>query len=370
MHSKDVRRLIYDMSAYLWQKFPMAIPIKVGLVGFGISARVFHAPFLSVMPEYLLHTVVERHSSNAEAAYPGLHTVRDIDALLDIADIELVVITTPNETHLDFATKALRRGKHVVLEKPFAVSSAQAGELMRVADETGKILSVYHNRRYVSDFLTIRQLLSEGLLGTVHEFEAHYDRFRPEARPNAWREAPLAGSGILFDLGPHLIDQALCLFGKPQSLYADIRQERPHARVDDYFDIQLYYPGLKVILKAGMLVREPGPRYLIHGFAGSFIKSGEDPQEARLRAGASPLEPGWGMEPPEQYGLLHTEQAGKIMYGTYPSLPGNYGHYYQHLYETIRAGAPLRGTPLDGYHVVRLIELARESHALQRVLAL
>lgn len=340
----------------------MASPLQVGIAGFGISARVFHAPFLARMPEYRLHTVWERKGPRAPEVYPGVRSVQDAGDLLSDPGIDLVVITTPNETHFDLASRALRNGKHVVLEKPFTNTSAEAAELMRLAKESGRVLSVYHNRRYVSDFLTIKELLAEGLLGNVHEYEAHYDRYRPEARPNAWREEPLEGSGILYDLGPHIMDQALCLFGLPQSIYADIRLQRPHARAVDYFDLQLYYPDKKVILKSGMLVREPGPRYMIHGNLGSFLKYGEDPQEAKLRAGIAPGGPGWGEEAPEYYGLLHTERAGKVIQQRYPSTPGNYALYYQHLYETIALGAPLRETPAHGYNTIRLIELALASN--------
>jgi scyllo-inositol 2-dehydrogenase (NADP+) len=346
----------------------MPTPIKVGLAGFGISAKVFHAPFFAVMPSYTLVSVLERHGQTAAETYPGTRVVKSMDELLDDPEIELIVITTPNETHFDYTARALRKGKHVVIEKPFTVTSRDGVKLMDIAAESGRILSVYQNRRYVSDFLTIRQILDAQLLGPVHEFEAHYDRYRPGPRPGAWREVSLPGSGILFDLGPHIIDQALCLFGLPGSLYADIRRERPHAQVDDYFDIQLYYPGIKVILKGGMLVREPGPRYMIHGFNGSYIKSGEDPQEARLRAGELPLGPNWGMEPPENNGILHTEQAGKVIFTRYPTLPGNYGQYYQHLFETIREGAPLRETPAHGFNTIRLIEIALESNRQKRVM--
>ena len=342
----------------------MQIPIKVGLVGFGISAKVFHAPFLHVLPGYELVSVLERHGDTASKAYPGVRTVRGMDELLDDPEIELVVITTPNETHLDYATRALQKGKHVVVEKPFTVTSEDGAGLIKIAEQSGRILSVYQNRRYVGDFLTIRKILDAGVLGQVHEFEAHYDRYRPGPRPGAWREEPQPGSGILFDLGPHVIDQALCLFGLPHSLYADIRTERPHARVDDYFDIQLYYPGLKIIAKGGMLVREPGPRYMLHGFEGSYIKSGEDPQEALLRAGVLPGGEGWGQEPPENDGILHTEKGRE----TYPTLPGNYGLYYENLYRTLREGAPLREMPAHGFNTIRIIETAIESSRAKKVL--
>ena len=342
-------------------------PINVGLAGFGMSARTFHAPFLALMPEYQLHTVWERHGAQAPSLYPGVRSVQDPRDLFEDPEIDLVVVTTPNGTHAEYAAWALRSGKHVVLEKPFTINTGDAVVLEDLAEARGKVLSAFHNRRYVSDFLTIRELLSRQLLGPIHEFEAHYDRYRPQAKPNAWREEPLEGSGILYDLGPHLIDQAFCLFGLPQSLYADIRLQRAHARAVDYFDLQLYYPGLKVILKGGMLVREPGPRYMIHGLDGSFLKYGEDPQEAILRAGGKPLGPGWGEEDPLCFGRLLTTQAGKEIDGRYPSLPGNYGLFYRDLYLTIRRGAPLQATPAHGYNTVRLIELALESSNRQAV---
>jgi predicted dehydrogenase len=223
------------------------------------------------------------------------------------------------------------------------------------------VLSVYQNRRYVSDFLTIRQLLRENLIGEIVEFEAHYDRYRPELRPNAWREENIPGSGILYDLGAHLIDQALVLFGLPKFITADVRIQRPHARATDYFEIWLDYDFTKIILKSGMLVREPGPRYAIHGKLGSFIKNGEDPQEALLRKGYLPTAADWGREAENIYGLLHTEINGKVINEKYPSLPGNYGGFYDDLYNCIVNKGPLKVKPEHGYNTIRLVELATES---------
>ncbi len=287
-----------------------------------------------------------------------MEIVRSLDEMLADESLELIVITTPNDSHFDYAFRSLEAGKHVVLEKPFTITSEDARKLITQAEKKKRVLSVYQNRRYVSDFLTIRQLLKENKLGEIVEFEAHYDRYRPEQRPNAWREENTPGSGILYDLGAHLIDQAFCLFGLPRFVTADIRIQRPHARTTDYFELWLDYGFTKVILKAGMLVREPGPRYLIHGRLGSFIKSGEDPQEALLRKGILPTAPDWGQESEDIYGFLHTEFNGKIIREKYPSLPGNYGGFYADLYNTIRKGAVLRVKPEHGYNVIRLIELA------------
>ena len=194
------------------------------------------------------------------------------------------------------------------------------------------------------------------------EFEGHYDRYRPGQKANAWREENKPGSGILYDLGAHLVDQALVLFGIPETITADIRLQRPHSRVDDYFDLRLDYGFTKVILSSGMLVREAGPKYMIHGIMGSFIKYGEEPQEALLKAGVLPNTPHWGEEPVDHWGLLHTEINGKVIKEKYPSLPGSFGMYYQNLYETIVNGAPLREKPEHGFNTIRMIELAVESN--------
>ncbi|WP_207514262.1 oxidoreductase [Longitalea luteola] len=346
----------------------MNSPINVGLVGFGISAKVFHAPFITTNNNYRLVSVVERHKAESREKFPSVQVVRSIEELLNNDSIDLVVITTPNETHFPYAKAALEAGKHVVLEKPVTNTSAEAKQLLEIAQQSGKVLSVYQNRRYVSDFITIREVLDKNLLGAVHTFEGHYDRYRAEARPQAWREHELPGSGILFDLGPHLIDQVLYLFGMPNTIAADIRLQRPHAKVDDYFDLRLDYGFLKVILQAGMLVREPGPRYLIHGTKGSFVKSGEDPQEALLRAGAPPVGDDWGKENEAIYGILHTEADGKQIRERYPSHKGDYALYYKNLYETIAGNKPVRERIEHGYNTIRLIELAFESHQQQRTL--
>jgi scyllo-inositol 2-dehydrogenase (NADP+) len=336
--------------------------IKTGIVGFGISAKVFHAPFISTISDFELSMVVERTKNESQAVYPSVKVVKTIEEMVADKDIELVVITTPNETHFPYTKLALEAGKHVILEKPFANNTKEAGELVKLAAASGRILSVYQNRRYVSDFRTIEELLQKRLLGDVHTFEAHYDRYRAEERPNAWREKPKAGSGILFDLGAHLIDQTFTLFGFPEEITADIRMQRPHAKVDDYFDLRLNYGFMNARLTAGMLVREPGPRYMIHGMQGSFIKFGEDPQEALLRAGKQPVGNDWGQEPDEYYGLLHTQIDGKLIKEKYPSRKGDYGDYYRMIAAAISKGGPVTEKPEHGYNTIKLIELAIESH--------
>ena len=360
--------MMSDLECEILKETIMENRIKVGLVGFGMAARVMHAPFLATLPQYEVVAVLERHKEESRELFPKAAIVRSLADLL-ATDIDLVVITTPNDTHLPYTLQALAAGKHVVLEKPFTITSADAQQLIDAAAASGKLLSVFQNRRYVADFLTIKQVIRKELLGKIHEFEAHYDRYRPQAKPNAWREEDLPGSGILFDLGPHLIDQALCLFGIPEYIHADIRKQRPHSVVDDYFDLTLDYGFTKVILKAGMLVKEPGPRYVIHGTEGSFIKSGEDPQEAILKTGVLPTSPDWGKEEEALFGMIHTSINGEEIHQPYPSLQGGFGGYYQHLYETIIHGKPLSEKPEHGYNTIRMIELAFESHAAKATIA-
>ena len=336
--------------------------IKTGVVGYGVAAQFMHLPFIVTNTKYQLQTILQRQGDAAGEKYPSVKIVRSLDEMLKDDSLELIVITTPNDSHFDYACRALEAGKHVVLEKPFTITSGDAQQLIDLAEKKKRILSVYQNRRYVSDFLTIQQLLKENKLGEIVEFEAHYDRYRPEQRPNAWREENTPGSGILYDLGAHLIDQAFCLFGLPQFITADIRIQRPHATTTDYFELWLDYGFSKIILKAGMLVREPGPRYTIHGMQGSFIKSGEDPQEALLRKGMLPTSADWGQEAADIYGLLHTEIDGRIIKEKYPSLPGNYGGFYDDLYQAIAEHKPLKVKPEHGFNVIRMIELATESN--------
>lgn len=337
--------------------------IRVGLVGYGMSGRVFHAPFLHTLPQFELKAVVERHKNEAVKVFPYVETERTIEALLEREDIDLVVITTPNETHFPYAKAALLAGKHVVLEKPFANTSQEAAGLVELGKASEKVFSVYQNRRFVGDFKTIRKILHDGLLGNVHEYICHFDRYRDEPKPDkAWREEARPGSGVFFDLGPHLIDQALCLFGLPQTITAFIKHQRPFAIVDDYFDVRLDYEnGLTVILKSGMLVREMGPRYAIHGTLGSYLKYGDDPQEELLKQGILPISEDWGKEPEHQQGILHTMLDGQVVRKTVPTFPGNYGAFYTNLYNTITHGAPLMEKPEHGYNTIRLIELAIES---------
>ena len=351
--------------------------IHVGIVGFGVSGRVFHAPFVHALSNmYELRSVVERHSNEAVKIYPQIKTVRSTTELFADPDIDLVVITTSNEMHYALSKEALEHGKHVVVEKPMTIRSSEALELIELVKKKKLILCPYQNRRYDSGYRTIKEIIEKKLLGEeILDCEIHFDRYRPELKAgNAWRERDEPGAGIFYDLGSHLIDQTLSLFGHPQTITADIRVQRPIAHIDDYFDVRLEYPHLRVTLKASMLVREMGPRYMLHGQRGSFIKHGDDIQEGVLRNGTMPPATSegndWGKEPDEYAGLLHTEtNDGQIIKEKYPSARGNYGLFYEQLYAAIMHGNHLEIRPEDGYNVIRMIELGFQSSREKRTIS-
>ena len=304
-------------------------PIKTALCSFGMSGWVFHAPFLQVHPGFDLYAVWERSKKLAQEKYPNVKSYDTLDELLKDEAIELVVVNTPNYTHYDYAKQALQAGKHVVVEKPFTVNSKEGKELIQLAKKKKKKLSVYQNRRYDSDYKAIKNVIQEKLLGNVIEAEFHFDRYKEEVSPKLHKEVPGPGTGSLYDLGSHLIDQALQLFGDPIEIFADIQIMRPVSKVDDYFEVLLYYPGMRVRLKSSYQVREPLPGYVIHGSKGSFIKPKTDVQEAMLQAGKVPGQPDWGTESETEKGLLHTEINGKVIREYVPSLKGNYLEYYE-----------------------------------------
>ncbi len=295
--------------------------ISTAVISYGISARTFHIPFITTHPGYSLDVILERSGDSAKEKFPHVTIAKTYEEVLNNEKIQLIVIASPNTTHFPFAKAALLAGKNVVVEKPFTNTSSEAMELVELSKKTGKVCAVYHNRRYVADFLTMKSVLDQGLLGEPMEFFAHYDRYRPDPRTyGLWREEQLPGSGVFYDLGPHLIDQALVLFGQPNFITADIRKMKSYSKVDDFFDVKLEYKNLIVTLHSSMLVREMGPRYMIHGTQGSFIKNGEDPQEDLLKAGVLPTGEEWGKEDAKNFGLIHTSINGKVVKEIYPSL--------------------------------------------------
>lgn len=344
--------------------------VGVGLVGYGFVGRNFHAPLIASVAGLALRHIVCRDPAGPQRDYPQAQWSADSAALLADPAIELVVIATPNDSHFPLAKAALEAGKHVVVEKPFVVSVAEGEELIALAAARGCLLSVFHNRRWDSDFLTMRKLIDSGQLGKVYRYEAQYDRYAPLVRQR-WREsaAPGAGAGVLFDLGSHLIDQALQLFGVPTSVYADMARQRAGAEVDDYFQLLLDYHGVKISLHASRLVMQPGPRYQVHGMDGSFVKYGIDAQEAALLRGEGPGHPAWGREAPEQHGSITVERDGVKIHGKAESLPGCYEAYYQGMHAAITQGASVPVSAADALNVIRVIACAQRSHAEQRVVS-
>lgn len=340
--------------------------IRAALASYGMSGEVFHAPLLAVHPEFQLYKILERNRNKSQEKYPDVTVVKTYEELLEDDQIDLIVVNTPNPYHYDMAEKALNAGKHVVMEKPFTNTSEEAKKLIQLAKGKGKILTVFQNRRLDSDFLTVQKVIDSKLLGYMVEYEAHYDRYRNFIQQNTWKEESGPGSGILFNLGSHMIDQALTLFGLPTSLTAKLAVQREGGKADDSYHLILSYDGFQVVLKSSYLVRDEGPRYKVLGNLGTFTKYGLDTQEDCLKAGQLPLGADWGSEPPEIWGMLDTEINGLHFRGEVESEKGNYNLFYDNLAEAVNQKAELMVKAEEAMHVIRLIELAEQSHREKR----
>lgn len=339
--------------------------IRTGVIGYGLSGRVFHAPFIDVVEGYTLSKIstanVER-SAAAKERYPNTEVVADAESIINDTNIDLVIVTSPNTDHFKWAKEALLAGKHAVVEKPFTVDVAEAEELIEISKKQGKILTVYHNRRFTSDTKTVKKLLDSGILGDIVDYETHFDRYRTDPRPNgAWREQPLPGSGIFYDLGSHLIDQSLWFFGMPDAVTAEINKQRPWAEADDHFDVRLHYPTFTATLKSGMICRIPGATYMLHGTNGSFVKYGLDVQEATIDAGAIPVGKDWGREPEEIWGSINADYKGVKIAGKIESELGDYKEYFINLRDAINGEAEIAVKPEEARNVMKIIELAFQS---------
>jgi predicted dehydrogenase len=348
----------------------MSAPIKTGLCSYGHSGYAFHAPFIHVHPGFELTAVVERSKHLTQQRYPYVKIYPDVQALFKDPNLELIVVNTPNYTHYEYSKAALLAGKNVIVEKPFTVTSAEGEELIQLAASKKLLLSVYQNRRYDSDYKIVKKVVNDGLLGDILEVEFHYDRFKEELSYKAHKEVAAKGTGVLYDLGSHLIDQALTIFGMPKAIFGDVRIIRKDSVVDDYFEMLMYYDTLRVRLKSSYLVREALPAYILHGRKGSFIKSKSDIQEALLMKGVLPDTPDWGAEAPAEWGLLHTEIDGKTVKEYLPGGNGNYLDYYQGIYAALRENKPNPVTPEDGLNVVKVIEAVFKSSEEGRVINL
>jgi len=345
--------------------------LRVGLIGYGYAGKTFHAPLIAAVPSLQLAAVASSDAAKVHADWPDVAVHATPDALIARDDLDLVVIATPNDTHHPLARAALLSGRHVVVDKPFTVALADARELVALAQRQGRLLSVFHNRRWDGDFMTLRQLVADGALGRIVEMNSRFDRFRPEVRTR-WRESAGPGAGIWFDLGPHLLDQALQLFGRPQAINLERDLTRDGALSDDWFHASLRYDRLHVHLHASMLVSASAPRLAVHGTLASFVKDGLDAQEDALKAGARPTWPpqaDWGVDPAR---ALRVTRAGD---GTAIDEPvalqrGAHMAYFAAIAAAIRDGSPNPVPPQEALAVMELIELGIASAAQRRELEL
>ncbi len=336
--------------------------IKVGLIGYGLAGSVFHAPLLGAVPQFRLSKVVTSRREQVAKDLPGAAAVPDISDILGDPQIGLVIVASPSANHFEHARAALSAGKHVVVDKPVATTAREADELIALADSRKLVLSVFQNRRWDNDFLTARHCIEQGWLGKVYHYEVHFDRFRSQIKAG-WREEPGPGSGILYDLGAHLIDQSLHLFGMPRAVTADVIVQRAGAKVEDYFHLILDYAPLRVILHAATLVVKPGPRFTVHGDGGSFLKFGIDGQEDALKQGLRPGDPQWGCDLPENFGEL-TPAGGTAR--KVETLRGGYERFYEALAACLETGAPVPVDPRDSRDGLLVIEAAQRSAAERR----
>jgi scyllo-inositol 2-dehydrogenase (NADP+) len=345
----------------------MTESIRAAVIGFGLGGRVFHTAFIHAVPGLELAAIVQRHGNEAAQAYPEAKIYRSVEEMLADDSIQLVAVTTSNHTHYELGKQALLAGKHVVIDKPFALTSDEAADLIHIARERKLVLSAFQNRRWDGDFRTIRELLSRSVLGRLVVFESHYDRFRQEPRLSTWKEGGIVpGGGMLYDLGSHIIDQALALFDVPETITADIRIEREHGVTDDAFDIRLGYPQLTVWLRSTMTAAIAGARFTLHGTHGSFVKFGIDPQEDAIKAGVPIGSPGWGEEPESLWGMLRLADGTESQIRTEA---GDYRGYYANVRDAILGEAKLIVPGIDAWRTTRIIELARQSSAEGRTLA-
>lgn len=329
--------------------------INVGIVGFGLSGRYLQAPFFLTNPQFNLLRIV---TSQELPPHIFVETQRadSIDELLADKSIDLLSVCSPSATHYSYARRALEAGKHVLVEKPITAKPEEAAELFELAWQKGKVLSVFQNRRYDSDFQTVKQVVKSGILGEILSYEAHFDRYKPVLNAKAWKEKPDATTGILYDLGAHLVDQAIDLFGKPDAVSGEVFTQRKNSEIDDAFHLNMNFGAVKVNLKSSLLVKDQGPKYIVHGTLGSYTKYGMDVQEDHLVGGLFPVQPGFGIEPASGYGRLRTSLNGLEITGTVETLPGNWNHFFENLAEAIRTGTETEIKPWQIVEQIRILD--------------
>lgn len=338
-------------------------PIKTAIIGYGFSAKTFHLPFVDGLPEFELTAISSRQVDTVKADWPNAVHYLTAEQLLENSDAELVIITSPNDTHFELAKRALENNKHVIIEKPFVTKVSDGEALIELAEQKGLVLSVYHNRRWDGDFLTVKKMIADKRLGNVKCFESHFDRFRPEVRQR-WRELSQDGGGLLFDLGPHLMDQALDLFGLPDAITAQCLVMRDGSSNVDYFNVVMQYPDFVVTLHSDLFSAGPNRRFHVKGDLGSYEKYGLDPQEERLIAGVMPNEAHWAAETQDQYGSFYSADGVEVV----TTELGGYQHYFVSLAESIRGTSLLPVSAEQALWNIKLIELALESSQLGQTL--
>ena len=331
---------------------------NVALVGYGFVGKVFHAPLIAAVDGLTLHSVVSSNPDAVHADFPEVRVRTQLSDVLADPAVHLVVIATPNALHAQQAHAVLDAGKHVIVDKPFTVTVEEAERVSAKAERSGRLLSVFHNRRWDSDFLTLRALVADGTLGDVTQFESHFDRFRPDVR-DRWRERPGPGTGLWFDLGPHLLDQALQLFGAPLGIFADMAVQRDGGATDDYFHVTLRYSRLRVLLHASTMVAANDLRFAVHGTRGSFVKQGLDTQEDALKAGRVPGDDGWGHD--TRPGTLTVVDGDVVRTRVVQGEPGDYRRYYHAIRDAVFGTAPNPVPPSEALSVIQLLALGQDS---------
>ena len=338
--------------------------INAAVIGYGLAGSAFHAPIISCLEEFNLKTIYTTNKESEKlirARYPKTAVTADVKDIFKDERLGLIVVAAPNEFHYPLAAEAIAANKNVVVDKPFTITSQDADRLIDLAQQKNVLLTVYQNRRWDSDFKTVKKVMESGMLGNLVEFESHMDRFCSPPKNN-WREEDAPGGGMLYDLGPHLIDQAVTLFGLPEAVTADLRNQRDGSKIIDNFELILHYPRLKVTLKSGMLVKIPSPRFILLGDRGSFVKYGIDVQEEDLVNGFTPLNKAdWGREPESQSGRISAEAGGLNIDGIVESEKGDYRDYYRNVYQALTGTAKPAVTPQQARNTIRIIELAVKS---------
>jgi predicted dehydrogenase len=344
--------------------------IKTGIASFGLSGRVFHAPFIEANTAFELVSICERSKNEALITYPHVQLVRSFEELISNPELELIIINTPDITHYDYCKAALEAGKNVIVEKPFVFTVEEGAELVELAEKKQLLLTVFQNRRWDCDFLTMQKVLKENRLGRIVEFRSSFQRYKNHIVEGSWKEKKNRFVGIVYNLGPHLVDQAVCLFGKPEGVFAQIRAQRDGSLVDDFFQITLIYKEVHVLLTAGLLMKEPTANFVLHGTNGSYVKYGVDPQEDQLKAGMKPTDKGYGIDQPSNYGILNTEMNGESKREVIESIQGDYMQFFDNVALSIREKAVPAISAKENLTVIKILEAAFQSHDENRVILL